>query len=158
MITSVFLGCVCFDWQSKPIDKAEVYGIYVANFGEGAEYIILKPDSSYIHSITLYNGVTFIDSNYYEMPWWDEPISAISVGKAHLSKGGLEFTGDCGQYSLVLFDFKGRTMERVAYTARREGTIDTTTFTWSTCLYKRNGRLLINYDDSFRQYYMKMSK
>ncbi len=49
----LFLRCNYLQLTSDPIEKAEVHGIYVANFGEGREFIQLTKDSTYIHCTRL---------------------------------------------------------------------------------------------------------
>ncbi len=141
--------------DSEKIEESEIFGKYVANFGEEPEYIELKSDTTYVHYTKIRDGLVFIEEGF----WMFQSKSFDIPSKSVLPTPGLghvKILTYCKDNRISFSNFVRRTPEILnEYRPLPEGKLNTSHHTWGTCLFKFNDTIIIVYDMWAEQYYTK---
>jgi hypothetical protein len=146
--------CYYHFYKSDPIEINQIYGKYYANFGEKDEYIEIREDTTYVHYYFSENGHQHIDSGYWQFQGINL-IIAPDTAKSYIGKGSWKFTTECSKYRIAFYDFTRRTLEQYGFKPHEhmKKIIDTTKFTWQTCFYRLQNKMIIKIDNEY--YYVR---
>lgn len=149
-----YLSCNFYIPPPEPIKKTEIYGRYVANFGDGVEYIDLNPDTTYMHYTKLGNGEEFYNKGIWSLSAEEYQIIPEAT-EEYKGKGTFEAIGKCRQYSLTFYEFIRRYPTPTIYPTPEDTIVNAEPHTWATCLFKKGGKIIIKYFPVDRNFYIK---
>ena len=140
LLILICLSMIYCDWPypiSEPIEKDDLYGRYIANFGEtDTNFFDLIPDSLFVSYYKTETGQLFVDTG----TWYFDKRAGT-------------------QYNLRIFHYYRRHPERCVYYPEKEELIkrynvDTTKV--SHILHKRGTSIIVRYCPQRGWYYKKI--
>lgn len=86
--TIIFMGLLLLCGCSKKVEKTEVIGMWVANFGTGTNFLDLRLDGTYVHGFYPQGSTGVSVKNKWEFEYWDgEPLITFYGYSAEPSPG-----------------------------------------------------------------------
>jgi len=156
LFISLLLACDALIPESSIIERNEIFGKYVANFGDFVDYVEVRHDSTYIHYFRYYNN------EYTDTGYWEFHCNTFDIVNNRIPDSIKSMPKNYppayipSEYKIVLYGFIRR-HAREYYGYEPRGFINTTPHTWITYLYKSPAFLEIRleYNPDLGQMYLK---